>query len=66
MELTKDTKLGEIMRNYTNAEEILTGFGMHCFSCPISQMETIEEASSVHDLDVEFVLNKLREELIPK
>lgn len=66
MEINKDTRLGEIMQNFANAEEVLTGFGMHCFTCPISQMETVEEASAVHDLDVTFVLNKLHEDLIPK
>ena len=37
------------------------GFGMHCFSCPISQMETLEEAAMVHDVDLDFLLEKLNE-----
>ena len=43
-EINKNTTLGEILKNYSNAEEVLTGFGIHCFSCPMSQMETVEEA----------------------
>lgn len=65
MEITKNTKLGEIVNNYENAPEVLMGFGMHCFSCPISQMETIEEAAQVHDIDVEFMISKLKEKLKP-
>ena len=63
MEITRTTSLGEILDNYKNAEEILSGFGMHCFSCPMSRMETIEEASIVHGIDPEFMVKKLKEEL---
>lgn len=63
--ITKDTTLGEILKNYSNAEEVLTGFGMHCFSCPMSQMETIEEAGMVHGLDADFMVKKLQEDLTP-
>ena len=65
MEIKKTTTLGEILKNFSNADVVLMGFGMHCFSCPISQMETIEEACSVHELDCDFVLKKLKEDLIP-
>ena len=65
-EVNKNTTLGEILKNYSNAEEILTGFGMHCFSCPMSQMETVEEAGEVHGLDVDFMVKKLNEDLVVK
>ncbi len=63
-EITKDTTLGEILKNYSNAEDVLKGFGMHCFSCPMSQMETIEEAGMVHGIEAEFMVAKLKEDLI--
>jgi len=66
MKITKKTTLGDILRNYENAEEILKNFGMHCFSCPMSQMETLEEASFVHGIDVDFMLEKLKIDLIAK
>ena len=42
-----------------NAEVILQGFGMHCVHCPMSQMETLEEACEVHGIDVEELVAKL-------
>ncbi|NCB48273.1 MAG: DUF1858 domain-containing protein [Clostridia bacterium] len=66
MEIKKTTTLGEIMKNYENAEEILKNFGMHCFYCPMSQMETLEEASAVHGIDLDFMLGKLKTDLIAK
>ena len=65
-EVNKNTTLGEILKNYSNAEEVLTNFGMHCFSCPMSQMETVEEAGEVHGIDIDFMVKKLNEDLVIK
>lgn len=59
--ITKDTTIGEVLKINKNAKAILTGFGMHCFSCPMSQMETIEEAGMVHGIDLDLMLEKLNE-----
>ena len=56
MKVTKDTTIGQILKDYSNAKDVLTGFGMHCFACPMSQMETIAEAGMVHGLDVDFMI----------
>ncbi len=59
--ITKNTTIGEALELNPNAEVILQGFGMHCVHCPMSQMETLEEASGVHGFDVELLLEKLNE-----
>ena len=59
MKITKNTTIGDIVDNYEGAKEILSGYGMHCFGCPMSRMETLEEASAVHGVDVADVLSKL-------
>lgn len=51
--------LKDILNKNANAEEILLSFGMHCLYCPCAQSETLEEACSVHELDVETVLDAL-------
>ncbi len=61
VEINKDMTLAEVLNYRKNAVEVLTGFGMHCFTCPISQMETLEEAAQVHDCDLELLLKKLNE-----
>ena len=61
--ITKDTTIGEVLQLNPNAEEILQGFGMHCVHCPMSQMETLEEAGAVHGIDVELMVSKLNEGL---
>lgn len=60
-QITKDMTIGKVLSINKNAKVILTGFGMHCFSCPMSQMETLEEAGQVHGIDVDLMLQKLNE-----
>ena len=63
--VNKDMTVGEILGTYTNAKEILGGFGLHCFGCPMSQMETIEQAAAAHGVELDFMLKKLNEDLKP-
>lgn len=61
--ITKGTTIGEVLKLCPNAEEILQGFGMHCVHCPMSQMETLEEAGAVHDIDIDLMVKKLTEDM---
>lgn len=56
---TKDTTIGEVLASNPKTRVILEGFGLHCFGCPMSQMETLEEASEAHEIDLNFMLEKL-------
>ncbi|MGN1351399.1 MAG: DUF1858 domain-containing protein [Clostridia bacterium] len=55
----KTTTIGEILEKTPEKANILLEAGMHCLGCPASQAETLEEACSVHGLDVEDILEKL-------
>ncbi len=60
-EITKDMTIGEVLKTDPNLAEVFLGFGMHCISCPVSLMETVEEASMVHGVEIDFLLKKLNE-----
>ena len=64
--VTKDTKIGQVLKIDENLAEVLMGFGMHCFYCPMSQQETLEEACEVHEIDVELLVKKLNEKIAEK
>ena len=49
--VTKDTMIGDLLQIDQNVAPLLLNIGMHCLGCPSSQMETIEEAATVHGLD---------------
>ena len=59
MKFTKKSTIGEVIDADENNVPILQGFGLHCFGCPMSQMETLEEASEVHEFDLKLLLEKL-------
>ena len=59
--ITANMTIGDILKEKPQLAEIFLGFGMHCISCPISLMETVEEAAMVHDVVLEFLLKKLNE-----
>lgn len=61
MKITKDMKIGEVVRNHEKAAQILMSFGLGCVGCPSAQAETLEEASQVHGFDVNELVKKLNE-----
>lgn len=61
MKITKEMTLGQLLEINEGYGDILMGFGMHCFGCPMSRMETLEEAASVHGVDVDYMLEKLNQ-----
>lgn len=64
--IIKDMTIGEVLEMDENLADVFMGFGMHCISCPVSQMETVEEACLVHGLECDFVLKKLNENMKKK
>ena len=59
--INKDNTIGEILKMKPEAAEILGAFGMGCLGCPSATMESLEQACSIHGLDLEEVLAKLNE-----
>ena len=55
--ITKDTKIGELLMMDRGVAAILMRSGMHCVGCPSSANESIAQASMVHGMDA----NKLVE-----
>ncbi|MDC7300733.1 DUF1858 domain-containing protein [Agathobacter ruminis] len=58
--ITKDTTIGELLKNAPDIAPVLTNIGMHCLGCPSSQMETLEQAAAVHGMDVDDLVEDLR------
>ena len=57
--IDKNTKIGELLEMAPEKAHILLEAGMHCLGCPASQAETLEEACSVHGIDVEELVKEL-------
>lgn len=59
MKIEKEMTIGEVIRTYPEAAEILMAFGMGCVCCPSAQGESIEQAAMVHGIDVEELMKAL-------
>lgn len=59
MKITKDMTIGELLMIDRQVGAVLMDNGMHCVGCPSAAAETLEEASLVHGMDV----NKLVDDL---
>lgn len=59
MKVTKDTIIGDILDASAETKPFFMEIGMHCFECPCSRMETVEEACSVHGADADALIAKL-------
>ncbi len=62
MKITKDTVIGEILVKSPERIGTLMSFGLGCVMCPASQVETLEEASAVHGIDVKTLVTALNKE----
>lgn len=58
-QISKDTKIGELLNIFPDCAPILMEIGMHCLGCPASQMETLEEAAMVHGIDSALLVEKI-------
>lgn len=59
MKIEKNITIGQLLEIAPEKADILLEAGMHCLGCPASQAETIEEACSVHGIDIDELIEKL-------
>ena len=62
-QISKETRIGELLVTFPEAAPILMGIGMHCLGCPSSQMETIEEAAAVHGENPQAIVDRINDVL---
>lgn len=57
--ITKEMLIGDVIRTYPEASEVLLRFGMHCIGCMAARGESIADACVVHGLDAEELVEAL-------
>ena len=65
-QVTKDITISDLLRIDMGVAPILTGAGMHCLGCPASLGESIEEASYVHGIDADELIEEINNYLAGK
>lgn len=59
VEITKDMTIGEIIQKDETVVPVLLNAGMHCLGCPASQAETLEEAATVHGINIDELMSAI-------
>ena len=65
-QVTKESKIGEILMQDRGIAAILMQSGMHCVGCPSSANESLAEAGMVHGMDVEKLVTDINAYLATK
>ena len=64
MKVTKDTIIGDILRKYPKAGDIMAKFGMLCIYCPVASAESLgagAKAHGVRDEDIDALIKEINE-----
>ena len=61
MEITRETVIGDIVDFDPETAEVFMDCGMHCIDCPVSRMESIEEACEGHGVDPDELIENLKD-----
>lgn len=61
--ITKDMRIGDILRMDSGLAPVLLEVGMHCLGCPSAQSESLADACMVHGVDADKVAAKLNAQL---
>ncbi len=59
MRVDKNSIIGDVIDKDPNTAEFFMEIGMHCITCPVSRMESIEEACGVHGVDPDELIEVL-------
>ena len=58
-----DMIIGDIVRTYPSLVPVMSGVGLHCIGCGVSEMENLEQACATHGLDVYDIMELLNDHL---
>ncbi len=57
--ITKDMTIAEVLEKDIDSATVFLESGMHCVGCPSASGESIEQASAVHGIDADELVDKL-------
>lgn len=57
--IDKNMTISDLIENYPQTVEVLMQFGFYCIGCQMSSIETLQEASQKHGIDVDELLDVL-------
>ncbi len=60
-QITKDMTIAQLLSIDSGCAKVLMEAGMHCIGCPASAGESLEQAGTVHGIDVDELVSNLND-----
>ena len=57
--VTKNMLIGDVVKIYPSAIEVLMKHGLHCIGCHVATWETIEQAARAHGIEVDELIKEI-------
>lgn len=64
--VNKDMLIGDVVKNYPPAIEVMMKHGLHCIGCHVATWETIEQGASSHGIDTDKLVGDINKKLNSK
>ncbi len=61
--ISKNSTIGDVVKAYPKAAELLMAKGMGCIGCPSSQIESIEQAAEIHGFNADELVREINNSL---
>ena len=59
LNITPQSSIRQVIETDRGSARVLMDFGMHCFGCPMSTAEILEEACYAHGADIDELMDQL-------
>ncbi|MEK7146420.1 MAG: DUF1858 domain-containing protein, partial [Patescibacteria group bacterium] len=59
--ISNDMLIGDILRKFPEAAEVMESYGLHCTSCRVNTMEPVKAGAMAHGIPEETVNEMLME-----
>lgn len=55
MSISRESKIGDVVKEYPDAAQIMLSYGLHCVGCHVASWETIEQGCRGHGMPEEMI-----------
>lgn len=60
--ISADMTIAQVMKICPDARKILMRHGMYCIGCAVGEFESLKDASEMHQVDLDSLLDDLNKE----
>lgn len=61
MSVTRQSKIGDVVKEYPDTAPIMLSYGLHCVGCRVAAWETIEQGCRGHGMSEEMITELVEE-----